>query len=151
VQPAISRWMICIELNSSQPMAAVRSARSREATMCFELNFIVEVAAVPIPSDQQVRRNSKATDVIRHGELKLELERMLAPALDNAGTASAVLGYWNPKRFRVGGDTAGVEALPVLNLDGPPKVVRAPVQTVKRMDANAKRRMSQNMVHAAPT
>jgi len=78
----------------------------------------IEVTAVPIPSNQQARRNGDATDVIRHGELELELECALAPALDHTAAVRAVLRYGHPQRFRVGGDSAGMEALTVLNLDG---------------------------------
>src|SRR5258708_35082833 len=70
----------------------------------------VEILAVPVAPDQELRRHSDAADVVRHVELEFQLQSSLAAFLNNAAALRTILGHWDPERLAIGRDAARVEA-----------------------------------------
>lgn len=77
----------------------------------------IKISAVPVAADDEVGRDSDAPNVIRHFELRFELQRALVSTLNDRGTVRFVLGYWNPKRSLVGSKSARVILLALLDFD----------------------------------
>src|SRR5690349_5376394 len=77
----------------------------------------IEIETVPVPADNELRRNGDAPNMIRNLELIFDLQRLLIAPLDHSTTIAFVLGNRQPHGGLIRGETSRVEPISVLYLD----------------------------------